>query len=125
MSIMIHWPRRGYSYTGLPPSQRVPLFEVLQNVHIAAGVVTSDIPAFGHIVVRAGVRAEEPTGNFVLLRGPGRRLKKGLASELLSYQLPLTPPGVVRTDIVLRQSKVCWGGAAYGDRQIQGRGEGE
>ena len=63
------------------------------------------------------LRAPEGTGEET-----GRT---GLASELLSYQLSLTPPGVVRTDIVVQQSKVCWGGAAYGDRQIQGRGEGK
>ena len=47
-----------------------------QNVHITAGVVTCDIPAFGDIVVRARVWTKEPAGNFVLVRGLGSRLEE-------------------------------------------------
>lgn len=88
----------------------------MRNVHIAAGVVTSDIPAFGNVVVRARVWTKEPTGNFMLLRGPGRRLEEQDWPANCYRVKPLTPPGVVRTDIAVRQAKVCWEGAAYGDR---------
>jgi hypothetical protein len=34
MSIMIHWPRRGYSYTGLPPCQRASLATALDITYM-------------------------------------------------------------------------------------------
>ena len=45
------------------------------HVHVATGVVTHDIPAFGDIMVRARIWAEESAGNFVLIKGV-RRLEK-------------------------------------------------
>lgn len=64
-------------------------------------------------------------GNIVFVKGLGRRLKEWGWPVNRYHAEPLTPPGVGRTDMVVRQSNIPQGprGAAYGDRLIQGIGE--
>ena len=76
-----------------------------QNVHVTAGVITCDIPAFGDIVVRARVWAKEPAGNFVFMRGLGRMLERQVSQRIVYGVKPLTPPAVGRTDMVVRKPK--------------------
>ena len=91
-----------------------------QNVHIATGVVASDVPAFGDIVVWARVRTKEPAGNFMLVRGLGRRLKE------VSQRIVTVPSHLRHLWVALTwcaKIKDLPRGVVYGDRLGQGQGK--
>jgi len=63
ISIIIHWPLRGYSYTGLNYVLRECSWRgrgggKAYDSHVATRVVTGDVPPFCYMVIRTCIRTE-------------------------------------------------------------------